>query len=300
MTLGEVIYSRSSGRNSVLSDAPPIDSEGAFWIASCSKIVGTIAALQCVERGMITLDEPVSKSLPKLSNMEIITTAGHAESAHIEFHFTKATNPITLRHLLTHTSGLGYDIMDPTIMAWRSSIGEQPKTLAGTIVDAQLVPLKFEPGEGWLWTDIAPDDCAGAGLYSTVDDFIKVIGDLVKDSPILLNRETVEQMFNEQFPQGSKALQGLGETPEILFAMTGMRDLTKGVNFALGGIYIEEDTTMKKGTVCWGGLPNLYWFANRSEGVAGFYASQMLPLGDPPSGKLARAFFQEVFRLNSA
>lgn len=36
-------------------------------------------------------------------------------------------------------------------MAWRPSRGEQPKTLDGTVVDAQLVPLKFEPGEGWTY-----------------------------------------------------------------------------------------------------------------------------------------------------
>ncbi|KFY21679.1 hypothetical protein V493_07203 [Pseudogymnoascus sp. VKM F-4281 (FW-2241)] len=109
-----------------------------------------------------------------------------------------------------------------------------------------------------LWTDHAPEDCAGAGLYSTVDDFIKIIGDLVRDSPILLKEKTVQQMFRGQLPRGSNALKGLNETPDILFAMTGMSDHTKGINFALGGLYIEEETTMKKGTLCWGGLPNLY------------------------------------------
>lgn len=367
---GKIIYSRSSGYDSVLPDAPPIDRHGVFWIASCSKLVGTIAALQCVERGMITLDDPVSSILPELSDLKLIAVPDSREPTSNQFQFKQATKRITLRQLLTHTSGLGYDIMDPTIMAWRSSRGEQPKTLSGTIADAQLVPLKFEPGEGWvygggidwagllvsrlnhnlpleeymqenifkplgleftsfrvekhpelksrlvstserqtdgtlkpskqLWTEHAPEDCAGGGLYSTVDDFIKIIGDLLRDTPILLKKDTVEQMFKGQLPQGSNALKGLSEASDIVFAMTGMSDVTEGVNFALGGMYMEEETTMKKGTLCWGGLPNLYWFANRDEGIAGFYASQVLPPGDAISGKLARDFFQSVFRLGSA
>ncbi|KFY21680.1 hypothetical protein V493_07204 [Pseudogymnoascus sp. VKM F-4281 (FW-2241)] len=129
---GKVIHSQSSGYDSVLPDASPTDRHGAFWIASCSKLVGTIAALQCIECGLITLDEPVSSVLPELSDLELIT-------------LTVTESPLRIR-------GLEYDIMDPTIMAWRSSKGEQPKTLAGTVVDAQLVPLKFEPGEGWAYS----------------------------------------------------------------------------------------------------------------------------------------------------
>lgn len=150
-----------------------------------------------------------------------------------------------------------------------------------------------------LWTDHAPDDCAGGGLYSTVDDFIKILGDLVADVPILLKKESVEEIFKPQLPQGSKALHGLLESRDILFGMTGMSDLTRGINWALGGLYLDEKMTMKKGTVTWGGMPNLCWFANRNEGIAGFYASQVNPPGDPASGKLARDFFQEAFRLNS-
>jgi CubicO group peptidase (beta-lactamase class C family) len=261
--------------------------------------------------------------------------------------------------------------MDPTIMAWRQSRGEQPQTLNGTVIDAQSVPLKFEPGEGWTygggidwagllvsrlnncmsleeymqenifkplglkstsfrleknpelkgrlvgmterqpdgllmpskswWIDNATEDCAGAGPHPTVGDFIKIVGDLVKELPVLLKKETVEQMFIGQLPHGSNALRDLWETSDITLAMTGMSELRGGVNFALGGMYVEEQMgSMKKGTLTWGGLPNLYWFANRKEGVAGFYASQLLPPGDAVSGKLARDFFQEVFRLSSA
>ncbi|KAJ0418342.1 beta-lactamase/transpeptidase-like protein [Aspergillus carlsbadensis] len=366
---GKILYSGSSGYDSVLADAPPINAEGAFWIASCSKIVGTVAALQCVERGLFTLDEPVSKVLPELSEPQIIVP-GNADSTSDQFQLVKATKQITLRQLLTHSSGLAYDIMDPVIMAWRSSRNEAPKTLTGTVIDAQTVPLKFEPGEGWaygggidwagllvsrlnnnirleeymeenifkplrleatsfrlenhpeikdklvgtstrqldgtfvsspnLWPLNAPDDCAGAGLYSTVEDFTKVIGDLVRDSPVLLKKETVQQLFMGQFDKGSSALNMFRGTPE-LSRLIGVNDIEKGANAALGGMYLQEQTeTMQPGTLLWAGLPNLYWFANRDKGLAGFYASQVLPPADPASAKLAFAFFQEVFGLGPA
>ena len=113
--VGKVLYSGSPGHDSILVDAPPIDTKGAFCIARCSKIVGTIAALQCIERGLFTLDELVSRAIPELSELQIIVP-GDAESASDQFQLIKATRQITFRQLLTHSSGLTYDRMDLEIM----------------------------------------------------------------------------------------------------------------------------------------------------------------------------------------
>jgi len=51
------------------------------------------------------------------------------------------------------------------------------------------------------------------------------------------------------------------------------------------------------GSLCWGGLPNIKWFANRDRGVAGMYATQLLPPGDELSSGLATKFNQEVWRV---
>lgn len=107
----------------------------------------TIAALQLVERGLITLDTDVSESLPELKHIEIIS-AGATEAT---FGLTPAKSRITLRHLLTHTSGLNYDAMDPLTLAWRKSRGEGPLVFTGRVKESYATPLLFEPGQGWVY-----------------------------------------------------------------------------------------------------------------------------------------------------
>lgn len=53
--------------------------------------------------------------------------------------------------LLSHTSGLGYDIVDPRLIAWRKSRGERSQTLKGNVTNMIQMPLLFEPGEGWIY-----------------------------------------------------------------------------------------------------------------------------------------------------
>jgi hypothetical protein len=60
----------------------------------------------------------------------------------------------------------------------------------------------------------------------------------------------------------------------------------------------KASAVLPKGTLSWGGLPNLKWFLNREHGVAAIYASQVLPSGDKLSIELSNSFFSEVMRLH--
>jgi len=93
-----------------------------FWIASCTKLLTTVAALQCVEKGLLSLDTDVSDILHEWKTSEILT--GFDESG--EPQLSKATNTITLRQLLTHSSGMGYDFLSPELAKWRRWRGEKP------------------------------------------------------------------------------------------------------------------------------------------------------------------------------
>lgn len=152
-----------------------------------------------------------------------------------------------------------------------------------------------------VWPDYAAEDCAGAGLYSCVSDYLQVLKDLVKDEPTLLKKETVEgEMFRPQFAQGGRSMEGLLGSTDMVAAMTGTSSFD-GVNWGLGGIYAEGDVgTMPKGTLTWGGLPNLVWFANRERGVAGFFATQVIPPGDKTIASFIGEISQVAFRLASA
>lgn len=95
---GELIYHHRSGQTTVDANAQPIQKDSLFKIASCSKLVTAIAVLQCIERGLITLDEPVYGVLPELSALLVSTESGSE----------KPQNAITLRNMLTHSSGMVY------------------------------------------------------------------------------------------------------------------------------------------------------------------------------------------------
>ena len=127
-----------------------MDLDTMFWIASCTKLMTTIAALQCVERGLFSLDsaDDVRRFIPELATSDdIITGLDESETPVVE----KATRAITLRHLLTHTSGVAYDASNPLLQRWRELRGQKPQSFCGEVVRGYLVPLLFNPGDGWRY-----------------------------------------------------------------------------------------------------------------------------------------------------
>ena len=89
-------------------DPRPIGPDSLFHIASMTKAVTAVAALQMVQEGRIGLDEPISTVLPEIKQIEILNLDGSRDPG---------TRPITLRDLLRHTAGFGYMFTSPKIMA---------------------------------------------------------------------------------------------------------------------------------------------------------------------------------------
>lgn len=126
--------------------SPDIKPDAVFWIASCTKLLTSIAALQCMARGQIQLDAPVSQILPELAEPDVLK--GFDASSQVPL-LSKAVNSITLRHLLTHTSGLGYAFSSPLLAQWRELHPiEGPKR---DVVNECLMPLTFSPGQPGHW-----------------------------------------------------------------------------------------------------------------------------------------------------
>ena len=118
-----------------------------MWLASCSKLVTTVAALQCVECGLFNLHSSadVDRLLPEWSTPQVLTGFKDGQA-----HFQPAKAKITLAHLLTHTSGLALEFF-PEMIQWRASRGEQPSFMRDTIPSMADHPLLFEPGTGWAY-----------------------------------------------------------------------------------------------------------------------------------------------------
>jgi CubicO group peptidase (beta-lactamase class C family) len=131
-----VLYKGAFGHRE--TDGPPVQLDSIFRVASMTKAVTTVAALQLMERGKVSLDEPVARHLPQFKNVQLL--AGF--DAQGEPILRPAVTPPTLRHLLTHTSGLCYDMWDPDMFRYASKC-PTPDNVPG--------PLIFEPGTRWQY-----------------------------------------------------------------------------------------------------------------------------------------------------
>jgi CubicO group peptidase (beta-lactamase class C family) len=143
--LGNFLYKNVAGYNGVAQDAKPLELDQTFFIASCTKLIATIAMLQVVERGLFHLDDPIDSILPELASQPILEQKGDGT-----FSLHKAVKSITLRQLLTHTSGATYDWASAKLIAWRISRRETPFVLEnGDIAKGYAYPRAYEAGESW-------------------------------------------------------------------------------------------------------------------------------------------------------
>jgi methyl acetate hydrolase len=117
--------------------ATSMNKDTIFAIASMTKPVTSVAIMQLVEAGKVKLDEPASTYVPDLAKVQVLDNGK----------LRAPRNPITVRHLLTHTAGFSYEFMSPEILD-RVKKGKLPSMLAGG--DAFLnAPLLFDPGQRW-------------------------------------------------------------------------------------------------------------------------------------------------------
>tara|TARA_Y100000589_G_scaffold237135_1_gene224568 strand:- start:133 stop:1320 length:1188 start_codon:yes stop_codon:yes gene_type:complete len=112
-----------------------INEKNIFSIASMTKALGSVAALQLVEQGKITLDEPLDEYLPNMSSIKILTE---------ENKIIEPKNSITLRHLLTHTAGFGYWFTSKQLSDW----GNLKKEIGWT---ENYQPRLFESGTSYMY-----------------------------------------------------------------------------------------------------------------------------------------------------
>ena len=132
-----ILYSGAFGTRD--SSGVPVNTDSIFAIASMTKAITTVAALQLVEQGKVKLEEPVSQHLPQLAKLEVLEGF---DSETGKPRLRPARTPVTLKHLLTHTSGLCYDIWDREMFRYTSQ--------TNGVVPA-VPPLMFEPGTRWQY-----------------------------------------------------------------------------------------------------------------------------------------------------
>ena len=114
-----------------------------FRLASMTKAVTSVAAMQLVEQGKLQLEQPIGNVLPELAAPQVLEGFDDAGAPRLR----PAKRPITLRHLLTHTAGFGYETWDPNLIRYVKVSGT-PSGSTGKLASLRL-PLVFDPGDRW-------------------------------------------------------------------------------------------------------------------------------------------------------
>jgi len=137
-----VLYEGAFGVRA-LDKAPAMTMDSVFRIASMTKAITSVAAMQLVEQGKLTLEDPVPNIDPALGSPKVLQGFDAAGAPQLR----PAKRPITLRHLLTHTAGFSYEIWDENTVRYVKATGT-PATATGKL-DAIRIPLMFDPGDKW-------------------------------------------------------------------------------------------------------------------------------------------------------
>lgn len=132
------VFEDSAGKLDMAHDAP-LSSNAIFRIASMTKPVTSVAIMILVEEGKLSLDDPVSKYLPAFDRPQVLR---HFNEVDGTYETRPAKRSMTIRHLLTHTSGIGYAFSNPTVAA----------LIKLTHKAEWELPLLHDPGETWMYS----------------------------------------------------------------------------------------------------------------------------------------------------
>jgi CubicO group peptidase (beta-lactamase class C family) len=148
---GQIAYLEAQGVMD-LESKKPMARDSMFRMASMTKPVIGTSIMMMLEEGKLQLGDPVSKYIPEFKDMKVavLIEAGHGPGNPPKFYTMPAERPITIKDLLTHTSGLSSGPMGQSEVA---KIRRQPtETLADYIPRLATTPLEFQPGTHWMYS----------------------------------------------------------------------------------------------------------------------------------------------------
>jgi CubicO group peptidase (beta-lactamase class C family) len=153
---GQIVYNKAFGYADIESKRP-MKTDDIFRIASQTKAITSVAAMMLWEEGKFLLDDPVSKFIPAFQSPKVLTGFNPQDSSYTT---RPAKREITIRHLLTHTSGLIYQLPymgDPQLAAVYKKAGipallGSPGTTTGAkMQELAKLPLLHDPGEAFTY-----------------------------------------------------------------------------------------------------------------------------------------------------
>lgn len=150
---GKLVYNEALGMAD-MEQNEEMESDHIFRLASMTKPVTSVAILMLAERDSLDISDPVSDYIPEFANARVLENVDLSDTTWIS---RPVGTPVTIHHLLTHTSGIAYGFIDDQFSAMYSK-GNVPdgtvmdgRTIAETMASLGELPLKHEPGTSWTY-----------------------------------------------------------------------------------------------------------------------------------------------------
>ena len=141
---GRIVFDEVQGQRG-FDDAAPLGADALYRIYSMTKPITAVAAMQLYEQGLFHLNDPVSKFVPELETLTVLSEDGER---------VPAASAVTMHQLLTHTAGFsyGFDPNDPVDKLYRDAAVLGVKDLDEFAVKLAELPLKHQPGTHWHYS----------------------------------------------------------------------------------------------------------------------------------------------------
>lgn len=150
---GAIVYNQAIGMADI-EKGEAMETDHIFRLASMTKPVTSVAVLMLAEWDSLSVNDPVADYIPEFADMRMLETVDMADTTWTS---EPIDTPVTIHHLLTHTSGIGYGFIDDQLGAIYSN-GNVPdgtvmdgRTIAETMPALGDLPLKHEPGTSWTY-----------------------------------------------------------------------------------------------------------------------------------------------------
>jgi CubicO group peptidase (beta-lactamase class C family) len=151
---GKVAYHKAYGTSNMVTNTP-LKKDDIFRIASQSKAITSLAVMMLFEEGKFLLDDPISWYIPEFKNPTVVKTFNAKDSSYTT---EPAKREITIRHLLTHTSGIDYAVIggEPIKSIYAKNnispgVGGDKIVMSENLKLLAKLPLAHHPGEKWTY-----------------------------------------------------------------------------------------------------------------------------------------------------
>jgi CubicO group peptidase (beta-lactamase class C family) len=250
-----VTYQGAFGKREI-GTSPEMTLDTVVWIASMTKAVTSVAAMQLVEQGRIGLDEPVSTHVPELASIQVLDGFDAAGAPQLR----APKRPVTLRHLLTHTAGFTYNIWNTDMVRYHEC------TAIPGIIECKDItlqtPLIADPGDRWEyginldWVGKTVERLSGQSLEEYFREHIFApLG--MSDTGFVLQPERRARLASMHFRQPDGSLTAIPfeipQQPEFFMGGGGLYstgpDYLRFLRMLLGNGELDGARILKRDTV---------------------------------------------------